>query len=389
MVGKWHLGLDYVDNQGNDFAEAKKFNERQLVFCGSRKSAPAPRYNPKPDSIDYTKSVSGGPIDCGFDSWFGVDLPNMPPYAFIKDKQLLAMPTAQKPKKMFGVSGPMVPGWTLEAVLPRLVNEAVKFVEDQSKSDQPFFLYYALTSPHTPIAPSKEFRGKSGLNSYGDWLMETDWAVKQLLDTLDRTGQAENTIILFSADNGATEPRLQQQLKDKGCDLMHQCRDRKRSVYEGGHRVPYIVRWPGVTPSGSSCDEPVSLNDFMATMAELVDYDLPANAGEDSFSILNLYKGGKRAVSPALIHHGFWGSYAIRKGDWKLVFEFDKKKKTFKRELYNMKDDSLETSDLISQHPEVASELSELFETKVTNGRMTPGPKQSNMEDPAWLLPFN
>lgn len=388
MVGKWHLGLDYTNKQGQNFAETAGFDERQYVFCGNRRAAPAPRYNPKPDSIDFTAPVSGGPVDCGFDSWFGVDLPNMPPYAFIKDRELQGIPSVPKPKKMYGVSGPMVPGWTLEAVLPRLADEAADFVTAQAESDQPFFLYYSLTSTHTPIVPSKEFKGKSGLNAYGDWLMETDWAVAKVLDALDHSGQADNTLVIFSTDNGTTEPRFQKQLIAKGCNLIHQFRGMKRSVYEGGHRVPYIVRWPGVTPAGSSCEEPVSLNDFMATVADLTDYVLPVNAAEDSFSILPLYQGKPAGEHPALIHHGFWGSFAIRTGDWKMVFEFDDKAKIFTRELYNMKSDVKEAQNVIAQHPEVVTELNQLFEEKVKSGRMTPGPQQKNMEDPDWQLPF-
>jgi hypothetical protein len=143
MVGKWHLGLDYTDKQGRNVAEAAGFTERQLVFCGDRKAAPS-RYSVNSDSIDFTRPVGGGPIDCGFDSYFGVDLPNMPPYVFIMDRQLQGIPSVDKPKEMYGVDGPMVPGWTLEAVLPRLADEAVKVVGAQAKSDQPCFLVYLL-----------------------------------------------------------------------------------------------------------------------------------------------------------------------------------------------------------------------------------------------------
>lgn len=388
MVGKWHLGLDYTDQEGRNFAAAQSFNERQLVFCGDRKSAPAPRFNPKPDTIDFTQPVGGGPVDCGFDSWFGVDLPNMPPYVFIRDRELQGIPSIPKPKGMYGVGGPMVPGWSLEAVLPRLADEAAAFVESQAGADRPFFLYYSLTSPHTPIAPSKAFQGRSGLNAYADWLMETDWAVGQVLDALDRAGLADNTLVIFSADNGSTEPQSQRELAGMGCDLMHQFRGMKRSVYEGGHRVPYIVRWPGVTPGGSRCEVPVSLNDFMATMAALTGYELPENTAEDSASILPLYQGKTMGEHPVLIHHGFWGSYAVRKGDWKMIFSFDRKTKTFSRALYNMKDDVKETRNLLDAHPETAQEMSRLFEAAVKNGRVTPGPAQQQVEDPDWRLPF-
>ncbi|VGO18330.1 sulfatase family protein [Pontiella sulfatireligans] len=384
MVGKWHLGLDWTNKEGKTIAEERGLDQHFFVNCGDFSKTNL-RYKWK--NLDFSQPVKGGPVDHGFDSYFGDDVPNMPPYAFIRDNKVQGIPSVDKPSAMFGIAGPMVPGWTLEAVMPALAAEAKSVIKEKAQSDKPFFLYFSLTSPHTPIAPSDEFIGKSGLSKYADWIIETDWAVGEVLVALDEQGIADNTLVIFTTDNGSTGKELNE-LRKMGCDLTHQFRGQKRSLYEGGHRVPYIVRWPKQTPKGSSCDETICLNDFMATAAEVAGVKLNENAGPDSNNILPLYQGKTRAEDPAVIHHDFDGGYAIRRGDWKLIFLYNRKANTFKRELYNLKADVKETANIIEQHSEVASELAELFETQVKQGRSTPGPQQSNIEDPDWMLPF-
>lgn len=271
--------------------------------------------------------------------------------------------------------------------MPALTAEARTYIKEQSKSDKPFFLYFSLNSPHTPIAPSVEFLGRSGLIPYADWIMQTDAAVGAVLDALDEQGIADNTLVIFSTDNGSTGKELAQ-LKKLGTDLTHQFRGQKRSIYEGGHRVPYIVRWPGKTPPGSTCNATICLNDFMATAAALTGAELTDNMAVDSHNILPLFQGKTRAEDPPLIHHDFDGGYAIRDGDWKLIFKLNRKTKTFTRELYNLKVDVKETDNVIGAHPETAARLEKLFEQLVRQGRSTPGSKQANFEHPDWLLPF-
>jgi arylsulfatase A-like enzyme len=244
-----------------------------------------------------------------------------------------------------------------------------------------------MNSPHTPIVPCDEFKGQSGLNHYADWSIQTDAAVGSVLRTLDAQGIADNTLVIFSTDNGSTGKELGE-LKKMGCDLTHQFRGQKRSIYEGGHRVPYIVRWPQVTPAGSSNDATICLNDFLATAAAIAGAEVDENTGPDSHNILPLYEGKTRAENPAVIHHDFDGGYAIRRGDWKLVFQLDRKNKTFTRELYNIKEDRMETTDVLASSPEIAAQLEALFESQVSQGRSTPGPQQANLDDPDWLLPF-
>ncbi|CAA6691677.1 MULTISPECIES: arylsulfatase [unclassified Lentimonas] len=384
MIGKWHIGIDFTNKQGQTIAEEMRLDQHLFVNCADFQKVNL-RYDWR--KLDFTQPIKGGPVDHGFNYYFGDDIPNMPPYVFYRDNMIVDQPTETKPKKMFGIAGPMTPGWTLEAVMPALAADAERYIAEKAHQDEPFFLYFSLNSPHTPIAPSDEFKGKSGLNLYADWIIQTDAAVGTVLEALDAQGIAENTLVIFSTDNGSTGKELGE-LKKMGCDLTHQFRGQKRSIYEGGHRVPYIVRWPKVTPAGSSNDTPICLNDFLATSAAIAGVKLDENTGPDSHNILPLYEGKERAENPAVIHHDFDGGYAIRRGDWKLVFQLDRKNKTFTRELYNMSDDVKETTDVLASSPEVAAQLEALFKNQVRAGRSTPGPQQANVEDPDWLLPF-
>ncbi|MDF7823539.1 arylsulfatase [Pontiellaceae bacterium B12227] len=383
MVGKWHLGIDFINKDGKTLAEERGIGQEHFVNCADFKAVDL-GVNWK--KFDFSKPYRGGPSDHGFDYFFGENLPNFPPYAFFENDRLTELPTVEKPKEMFGLPGPMVPGWKLEDVLPTLTEKAVQYVSEQAESEKPFFLYFALPSPHTPIAPSEEFVGKSGINEYADWMIETDWSVGQVLEALDKAGIADDTLVIFSTDNGTSY--ADKQARALRNQLDHQFKGAKRSIYEGGHRVPYIVRWPGVTPKGSTCDATICLNDFMATAAALTGAELKDHMAVDSNNILPLYQGKTRPEDPAVIHHDFDGGFAIRRGDWKLVFTLNRKTKTFTQELYNLTDDIKETKDLITQHPEVARELAELFKTQVKRGRSTPGPQQTNLEDPDWMLPF-
>ncbi len=210
------------------------------------------------------------------------------------------------------------------AVMPAFVDEVRAYIADRAKEPKPFFLYFSLNSPHMPIAPSDEFLGKSGLIPYADRIMQTDAAVGAVLQSLEEQGITDNTLVIFSMDNGSTGRELNE-LREMDVDLTHQFRGQKRSIYEGRHRVPDIVRWPGVTPPESSCDETICRNDFFATVAAVVGTELTDEMGPDSHNILPLYQGKERAVHPSIIHHDFDGGYAIRDGDWKLVFKLNRK----------------------------------------------------------------
>jgi len=251
---------------------------------------------------------------------------------------------------------------------PRMIAKAAQWIE-QRKADQPFFLYFPMCPPHTPIAPSPEFIGKSGAEDevkkdpkYGDWVYQGDHMLGQLLDALNKQGLDENTLVIATADNGASG-RAYAPLRAS-----------KTSIYEGGHRVPFLARWPGRIKPGSVCDDTICLNDLMATCAEIVEAKLPAQAGEDSVSILpDLLGTAKSPLREATLHQSMGGDLAIRQGPWKLIFS-----KTGTRELYNLQTDLGETKNVLAEQAEVAAQLTALMQRYIETGRSTPGEAQKN-----------
>ncbi|MCX7014948.1 MAG: arylsulfatase [Candidatus Sumerlaeota bacterium] len=247
-------------------------------------------------------------------------------------------------------------------VQPLLGKKAVEYIDQRAKQPQPFFLYLPLSTPHLPIVPAEEFQGKSGVDAYGDWIFEGDWVVGQVMEALDRNGLADNTLLMVSSDNGA-EHREYPPLRGS-----------KRSIYEGGHREPFVARWPGRIRPGSVCDDTICLNDLMATYAEILGVKIPDTAAEDSVSILaDLLGAAKGPAREATVHQSSTGDLAIRQGPWKMIF-FG----TGKKELYNLKDDISETKDLLAEQPEVVERLTELMQKYIDNGRSAPGAPQKN-----------
>jgi arylsulfatase A-like enzyme len=353
------LGFDWYDKHG-EFA-----NDKILIDDAIWKKGPdqAERVRDAMVRIDYTQPLTGGPTDHGFDDFSGVDLPNMPPYAWIEQNRLPKVPSVPKPKEMFGHDGPMVPGWRLEDILPEITDKAMTWLEVQSKEDKPFFLYLSLTSPHTPIVPSKLFQGAS-VNRYADFVVENDWVVGRVMWVLEEMGVADNTLVIFTTDNGTAAACNFGAMKRAGVDLKVNFRAQKGTIYDGGHRVPFIARWPGVIEAGTTNDALICLNDVMATTAELLDVDLPDDAAEDSHSILPLLTGEATSLPdrPAVVHHDYRGNFAIRRGKWKLI-AYDKP------ELYDMDADPKETTNLIKQQPEVAEGLAALLRSYKDSGR--------------------
>ena len=359
MVGKWHLGFDWYDKDG------ELANENLKIDDAIWKKGPgqAERVRDAMARIDYTQRLTGGPTDHGFDYFSGVDLPNMPPYAWIEQDRLPEVPSVPKPKEMFGHEGPMVPGWRLEDLLPLQAHKSAQWITEQAKRDGPFFLFMPLTSPHTPITPSAPFQGKS-VNKYADFVVETDWVVGYVVKALEDAGVADNTLVIFTTDNGTAAACNFGAMKKAGVDLKVNFRAQKGTIYDGGHRVPFIARWPGVIEAGTTNDALICLNDFMATTAEILDVDLPDDAAEDSTSILPLLTGDATRLPdrPAVVHHDYRGNFAIRRGKWKLI-AYDKP------ELYDMAADPKETANLIEQKPDIAVELAAFLQTYKDSGR--------------------
>src|SRR5262245_4631878 len=348
-IGKWHLGWDW----------------------------PRPRKDADPD---FTKPIPGGPTSRGFDYYFGTDVPNYPPYCFLENDRTVGQPTAMKTERnLDGRPGPMLPGWKFDAILPALADKATGYLADRAKDGKRFFLYLPLTSPHEPIAPSADFRGKSGLNPLGDFMIETDAVVGRIVEALENNRLARNTLVVFTGDNGSSMYTGGAELKKLGHEPSATWRGAKASIYEGGHRVPLVARWPGVIPAGARSAETVCLTDLMATFVRAAGADLPGDAAPDSFDILPALRGDKLTapIREATVHQSAQGQLAIRQGRWKLILAPEGKSpatgtepKT--AELYDLTADPGETKNVHDANAVVVTRLSELLAGYRTNGRSRP-----------------
>jgi arylsulfatase A-like enzyme len=341
------------------------------------------RWTRKGDGWDYEARLTDGPLAHGFDSYFGMDVTNYPPYAFLENDHILQQPTEtlEKRKVRWIAPGPMAPGWKFEEILPTVTRRAVETIQARAQTKQPFFLYFAMPSPHEPVAPSPEFKGKSGLGDIGDYVMETDWSVGQVLNALDAAGIADQTLVVFTADNGHSGYTQWKLLLAKGHAPSGPYRGHKGDLWEGGHRVPFVVHWPGVTKPGTKTGQLVCLNDLMPTLAAIVGYGLPESAAPDAVSFLQTLRGESEPQRESLVHHDVLGRFAIREGRWKLLVLPPEKSNPLRYELYDLESDVAEQHDVAAAHPEVVRQMTELLERQIRDGRSTPGPALHNDRD--------
>jgi len=358
-IGKWHLGWVW------DFPDSVEVNNR---LPGSQ--------------VNFNSPIEEGPITRGFNYYFGDDVPNFPPYTFIENDHVVEIPTLIKPDSLFGNRGVMQPGWRLDQVMPAITNKAVEYIKDRAENhtDQAFFLYFTLTAPHTPIAVDEQYLGKSKAGLYGDFVHEVDACVGQVLDALDKTGVAENTLVFFTSDNGSPQRDGTNyagpvgSVKKYGHDPSRPWRGLKSDIWEGGHRVPFLVRWPGKVKAGSVNSELISHIDFMSTIAAILDIDLPDEAAPDSYDISPAIFGDSKAagIREALVHHSGGGLFAIRQGPWKLIMGLgpggfsgpirQPKQGEPAGQLYNLADDPGEEHNLFNEEPEIVEQLTILLE---------------------------
>lgn len=381
-IGKWHLGQNYATIDGKP-------------PIGGAKNALS--------NVDFTKPIADGPITRGFDHYFGTIVPNYPPYCFIENDRTVGLPTKPMEGAEFNIPGPMIPGWKLENILPELTRHAVQWIEDKAKTKRRFFLYFALTSPHYPVVPAAEFDGTSKAGRYGDFVHQTDWTVGQVLDALDRAGVAENTMVIFTSDNGAeVTGEVKPGVYDRAEQFDHRSsgdlRGAKRDAWEGGHRVPFITRWPGKIKAGTVSGETMCHVDFIATVAAILGEKLPDNAAEDSVNVLPVLLG-ERLSSPereATVHHSAKGKFAIRKGDWVLIDapsgddngargepQWLKDERSYTGhsqpgELFNLREDLAQRYNRFAEEPEIVGKLKSLLVKYLKDGRSTPGHPQPN-----------
>lgn len=362
-IGKWHLGWEWAGPQPSRMTERRN-GQKSLEW-------------------DFTQPVSEGPTARGFGYYFGVDLPNLPPFTFIENDHVVAQPTEAYvldpdegtvlPRGFIGA--PMAPGWRFQEILPEITRRAVDVIHTRAQQDAPFFLYFSMTSPHEPIVPSEDFRGKSGIAPIADFVMETDWSAGQVIEAIDEAGIADNTIVIFTGDNGHSHYTGWEQLIAAGHRPSGPYRGHKGDIWEGGHRVPLVVRWPDRVEAGASSNQLSSLTDLFATCADIIGEDLPAEGAEDSLSFLPaLLQSPTTDQRTGLVNHSNFGEFAFRDGPWKLVFRMsgrnleESRGKPTIAELYDLDSDVAEAHDLSGEHPDIVQRMTEGLRTAIERG---------------------
>ncbi len=392
-IGKWHLGMDWpiTKEQRPLLSPAKQPVDEASK---ARQKATAADAVPSEQQIAawrdiFSKPIAGGPSARGFDLYFGTDVPNWPPFCFIENDRTLGIPTEFLPhesmvKNQASNQGPALKDWKLEGILPALGDRTIQFIDESAQKKERFLIYMPLTSPHTPLAVNPEWKGKSSLNLYADFVMETDAFVGRVLDALEKSGVADNTLVIFTADNGCAPYIGVKDLEKMGHYPSGPLRGYKADAWEGGHRVPFIVRWPGVVKAGSVCSQLVYQADFLRTFADVFGVKLPDTAGEDSFSLMPLLKGEDKPIRENAVSASIGGTPAVRSGSWKYIPApgsggwgqgGDQSQPV---QIYNLANDLGETKNLAAAMPEKVAEMKTLLEKLITDGRSTPGSAQKN-----------
>ncbi len=364
-IGKWHLGLNWQTKDG--YAIQDDHNE-----WGKDEAI----YRENERHIDFEKPVTGGPVDLGFDYFFGTTgcSTSDPPYCYIEQDRTVGIPSVQSPDEFLKLAGfapgLMVPGFSLTGVDPDFTDKAIGFIEghQEKQPNKPFFLYLALSSPHNPFLPPDFAKGKSTEGPRGDLVTVVDWSVGRILEVLKERGLDKNTLVIVTSDNGAMKGA-------NGHKSNGDYRGYKANIWDGGHRIPFIARWPGKIRAGSESREVISLTDMFATISALVEAKVAPGSGEDSYDVLPAFFGKhqKDSETRVRVFHSGAGYFAIQKGPWKLI-EGTKGAGSGKSvpgegpsvkigQLYNVEADPYETNDLWDKEKGVVGELLPLLET--------------------------
>ena len=382
MVGKWHLGMDFPGEKGKR---------------------------------DWSKPVQDMPLDKGFDYFWGIPASTnygvlawfegrhaaVPPTLYTRKKPnqiaisdyRIMPPYQEKPVKPDDLE--VAPDFVDIECLDRFTVKAIEWIEGKAEGarsgEKPFFLYLPYTSPHKPVIPLEKFRGQGEAGAYGEFMIETDHHVGRILNLLDAEKLAENTMVIYTADNGP-ETTWKERIEKFGHHSNGIYREGKRSIYEGGHRVPFFIRWPKMIEAGTQLNVPICQTDLLATFADMLEKKLPENAGEDSNSFYAaMLDPGKAKARLPIIHHGSSGRFAIREGKWKLVMESKGgRKRAAKRELYDLEADPGEKENVIEANRDVAKILTAKITEIVKSGRSSPGkpvPNDTDLwPDLVWML---
>ena len=349
-IGKWHLDFEYVDP-----VSGEKYSQKK------HKTPPV------------GAKIPDGPVHRGFNYYHGFHhARNME--AVIENDTVIEHDD-------------------VENMLPRLTRKAVEFIDSRKRNAQPFFLYLPLGSPHTPIVPTKEWEGKSGLGKYGDFVMQTDNVLGEVSAALERHGLTNDTLVIFTSDNGCSKAADIKGLAQQGHKVSAHLRGSKADIWDGGHRIPFIARWPGKIETGSTCDQLICLTDLFATVGDILRQPVPESTCEDSVSFLPALPGQKiRSTRQGVIHHSFSGHFAYRQDKWKLILarasggwtspkENEASPDAPKAQLYDLTNDPGETTNLYTQKPDLAQRLLAQLKADVTSGRSTSGDVAANDVD--------
>ncbi|QQE11548.1 arylsulfatase [Planctomycetota bacterium] len=382
-IGKWHLGMDWTQQNGEKVKDYKGFTEI--------------------NNIDFNHPIENGPTTNGFDYYYGISGSlDMPPYAYIENDAVTEIP--DRTTKMMGGKEFWREGWTAPnfkhvEVLEHLTDRAIDYIADQAKSRAPFFLYLPLPAPHGPILPTEKYIGASNTNLYGDFVVMMDDMIGRILDSIDNANITENTIIVFTSDNGCSPIANFKELAEADHSPSYKFRGHKADIYEGGHRIPFIVRWPAKVEADTIDNGIICLTDLLRTCSDMLDTSLPDNAGEDSFSFLpRLTDSSEDTLTrPYTVLHSFNGSFAIRMDDWKLEmcpgsggwsFPYpgsDDEADLPLIQLYNLADDISEQHNLQHLYPDKVSIMKKQLAECIEMGRSTPGERQQNSPtDEGW-----
>lgn len=381
-IGKWHLGWDW---------SFKNKNEKNIN-----------KLNAKPE-VDFSKPIKNGPSTHGFDYSFGFcGSLDMAPYVYVENDMPTMVPTKTTisvDEKGIWRKGLTSDDFNHTNVLQDLTDKAVNYISNQAQEKEPFFLYFPLPAPHTPILPTTEFLGKSNTNMYGDFVMQVDDVLRQIRDVLKQHGISENTLVVFTSDNGCSPKADFEELAKVDHDPSFTFRGTKADIFEGGHHVPFIVEWPAKGLKNTTANQTICTTDFLATCAEITGYHLKDAEGVDSYSMLPLISGNKNIdIRDYTVHHSIDGSFAIRQGDWKLNIcqgsggwsypkLSDIKQENLNlptMQLYNLKEDIGETKNRVADYPEKVVELKAALKKIILDGRSTKGAIQKNEAMEGW-----
>jgi len=382
-VGKWHLGWDWKINTEDPKLVRDKLN-----------AAP---------QVDFNVPIKNGPSTHGFGYSFGFNGSlDMAPYVYVENDMPTMVPTKSTvcvDEKGFWRKGLTADDFDHTGVLQDLTDKALDYISEKANGDSPFFLYFPLPAPHTPILPTTEFLGKSNTNMYGDFVMQVDDVVGQIRQALKDRGISENTLLVFTSDNGCSPRADFEELAKVDHNPSYIFRGSKADIFEGGHHVPFIVEWPSQGLKNSSSDKVICTTDFFATCADITGYEIPETEAEDSYSMLSLIKGKNEGdLRESIVHHSINGSFAVRSGNWKLIVCPDSGGWSYPRprdiekdnldlppmQLYNLEADIGETKNLIADHPDKVEELKSMLKKIILDGRSTAGSIQENDEVEEW-----